>query len=419
MLVVTKARAVAVSGKIGGVEHMLLDEMQTTARTKSWVAVAYGVLDVTRLGAFPDDVELLVVPARPHVPLALKRKGAALWRRMVAHPVPDAQLDDDEREIVHDMLSIGLATADPEHPARICEIPTPWLYSPLHELVYALVQSVARENAIRLVFIKGPILHRQGLRLREHSGDVDLWVQPGLENDLAKALAPWGWTLIPFDFHPAMYHSLTLEPTEWGCEIDIHYRFPGIGVSPATAFSVLADTAQEYEFAGVRTLAPARPAGAVLSALHTLRPEPGVFRPGTQPPEAVAVLRAGGAQTFGVAERLGAVPVLWDALAAAFPGASLPGDMGKLPAEWKRRLAPSAAAYHLTFVRSLPWSQRPGATIRVLWPSVRKARLSSARRGGAPTASPVAARFRRLQFGAGEAIKATRQTLRRLCGRRT
>ncbi|MFT4050811.1 MAG: hypothetical protein QM677_01025 [Microbacterium sp.] len=297
------------------------------------------------------------------------------------------------------MADAGLAATRHDHPARVHEIAAPWLVSPMHELVYALVQSVARERGISLVFIKGPVLHRQGLRLREHSGDVDLWVEPGSEHALADALAPWGWTAVPFDFASVMYHSVTLVPPEWGCEIDVHYRYPGVGAAPHEAFSVLCATAETHEFGGVRVLAPSRTLGAIISALHAVRPDPKWRRGENSRATAVLTLRRVGEGCIADAERWGALAALADLVAEAFPDVLLPKDLGPLPDDWIRRQASSAFAYHVAVLRSLPWRERPRAMLRAIWPSARAARLSSATRGKRLD-SPLKARLSRLAYGA-------------------
>ena len=45
------------------------------------------------------------------------------------------------------------------------------------------VARVAASRGIRCVFTKGPALRLQGLRDREHSGDVDLWCDPARVED--------------------------------------------------------------------------------------------------------------------------------------------------------------------------------------------------------------------------------------------
>ncbi|MFT4135458.1 nucleotidyltransferase family protein [Microbacterium sp.] len=362
------------------------------------MAIAFGVLDVSDCDDFGDDADILVVPARPGVPLALHATGAGLWRRLVAASVPDEELDEDERVVVREMAEAGLATTRHDHPARVRVIAKPWLVSPMHELVYALVQSVAREHGIRSVFIKGPVLHRQGLRDREHSGDVDVWVEPGSEGALAEAMAAWGWTVVPFDFASVMYHSLTLESPGWGCEIDVHFRYPGVGADTDKAFALLSETAETYEFGGVRALAPAPTFGAIISALHAVRPDPKWDRGESGRSAAVLVLQRAGEGCIDDAARWGALPALVDVMAAAFPDTRLPEDVGPLPADWIRRQAPSAIAYHLAVLRSLPWRERPLAVFRTIWPSARTAQLSSATRGK-PVKSPLKARLSRLGYG--------------------
>lgn len=261
-----------------------------------WVAVAYGALDVHECDQFTDETELIVVPIKPTEPLALPSIGAALWRKLVNGPVSDDALDEEERAVVREMADAGLASADLGHPARVRAVDKPWLSSPMHELVYALVASVARENEIPLIVIKGPVLHRQGLREREHSGDVDIWVAPDRVRQLAAALRAWGWSEVPDVWsHTEINHSISLEPRAgWGCEIDIHRRMPGIGLPDVDAFATVLRNSEANTFAGVEARAPVTSANAILAALHMLRPEIGArVRPSSRD-EAVHLISVGG-----------------------------------------------------------------------------------------------------------------------------
>ena len=118
---------------------------------------------------------------------------AVLWRKLLDGPVPDAGLNDAEQALIREFAAVGIASDDPLHPARILELRVPWMSSPVHEMVYALVASVARDHGVDAISIKGPMLHRQGLRAREHSGDVDVWADPAHLEVLCGALEAWGW----------------------------------------------------------------------------------------------------------------------------------------------------------------------------------------------------------------------------------
>jgi len=242
------------------------------------------------------------------------------------------------------------------------------------------------------------MLHRQGLREQAHSGDVDLWVEPGRQHKLAESLRPWGWAIVPFDFAEEMYHSMTLEPDDWGCEIDVHYRFPGVGVTPADAFRALIEERGHATFAGVSCAVPSVGASAVIYALHCLRPDPKVTITEMSHLDSQRALRIGGADALRFAERWQSLSVLGPEFSAAVPEIALPHYPSDVPSDWARRRATSVALYHIAVIRSLPWRRRPIAIWRVLLPSGRTAKLSASRQGHPEDRAPMAY-LRRLALG--------------------
>lgn len=370
---------------------------------KPWFAVANGALDVSGAEGIDTGAELFVLPVRPSEPLALWGVGANLWRRLVEGHVQEIDLTDDERAIVADMEQIGIAATDEFHAARVNRIDPPWLSSPLHELVGALVQRVARDAGIRLVMIKGPALHRQGLRGREHSGDVDVWVEAGAELRLAEELERWGWTRAPLEFAPAMYHSLTMQPSSWGCEIDVHYRFPGTVGDEKGPFSYLLERCESISFGGVDVDVPEIGAHAVLHSLHLLRPNPLAEVGPSARHEAVGALKRAGDGVIDVTEKLGSLPILREYLVQAFPARHIPSTREPVPEDWQMRDAHSVAAYHRRSIRALPVRQRPRALWHAMWPSEDAARLSVARRGGVAKTA-LEARVKRILYGVADVL---------------
>ena len=136
----------------------------------------YGALDL-REAAFVDaDADCAVTPVLPGEPVILTTAAGELWRKLVARPVEDSDLGPDDRSLAREFADYGIASSNLAHPHRTTTLGRPWLSSPTHELVYALIATVAADADIPLVFIKGPMQHAQGIREREHSGDVDIWV---------------------------------------------------------------------------------------------------------------------------------------------------------------------------------------------------------------------------------------------------
>lgn len=363
----------------------------------AWVAISYGALDVRGLTGFSDGVEVLVTPIMPAEPLALFGTGAALWQRLVSEgPVDDGALDEHERDIVREMAQVGLASTDPEHSARRRALSTPWLSSPLHELVYALVASVAREVGVDAVFIKGPMLHAQGLREREHSGDVDVWVDPAQLPRVLRAFEPWGWTQEPDIWgREPINHSLTLLPGSWGCEIDVHRRMPGLTLDDAEAFAALRAQAEEAVFAGVEVRVPKLAASAALSAVHMLRPEIGRLPVADRTDQVSLLLSVVGTDAVDAAICLGAVTVLRTALEQQFPGRRDELPHGGTPRDWAWRRQSSKPRAYLVALGQVRWWRRPVMLLRLLWPSRAVARTSAHKAGE----EGAATRMQRLRRG--------------------
>lgn len=141
------------------------------------------------------------------------------------------------------------------------------------QLAHALVDRVAQELDVRVLFIKGPIASTQGLRGLRGSVDVDVLVDPTRRSQLAERLTQMKWV----DEHPYTsptvlpMHSMTHRHTQWSCELDLHDRFPGFFADPQQVFELLWDRREAVEVA-TRTLACPDPvAHALILALHSLR----------------------------------------------------------------------------------------------------------------------------------------------------
>ena len=364
----------------------------------SWTAVAYGALDLRGLPREDADAELIAVPVLPSEPIGLVGAPALLWRRLIRGEVPDEALSAGERALVREFAAAGIASDSAEHPARVRRLPSPWLGSPLHELVYALVAGVAGEQGIDLLFIKGPVLHRQGFRDREHSGDVDVWADPDRLFDLARALTRWGWAIQPEIWEGTeVNHSVTLEPGPWGCEIDLHRRFPGCGLPDGEAFSAMLRMSTEAEFAGRTAKVPDVPSHAVVEALHKLRPVFGAPQSAALAAVAEQALVHAGEPAVDAALRLDAVEALRPALAAAFPDRDL-GEPKPLPLNWRWLGRGSRLGGYFSALRMVPPSRRLAILARMVWPS-REVVLLSDRLAGAASSRILLARWRRALRG--------------------
>src|SRR5690349_704204 len=146
-----------------------------------WVAASFGALDVREHDLAADGYEFVVTPVDPAPPQMLWGEGAALWFQALDSAIDDSRVDQSTRETLAQLHELGVVVRTESPVVTSGRLSRPWLISFQHELVYALLSNVAREAGIDIIFIKGPVLHAQGLRDKEHSGDVDCWVRPGDE----------------------------------------------------------------------------------------------------------------------------------------------------------------------------------------------------------------------------------------------
>lgn len=362
-----------------------------------WVAVAYGALDITGREDF-DDSEILILPTIPSTPIGLTGVVAALWRQLVAAPVDDSSLTDDQFGLLREFEQAGIASRNLDHSARISILSKPWFVSPMHELVNSLVGSVARDAGISLIVIKGPIQKKQGLRKKDHSGDVDVWVDPEKIPHLVELLTAWGWTHQAGIWDgTAVNHSWTMSRGEWGCEIDLHEHFPGIGISSIEAFHVIEDHSETTSFASVQLRHPDKPSHVIIGALHALRPTWGREVSSATMEKVTDRLRESGEPAYEMAHRIGAMAALEDALRIAFPDREIP-DPGPLPRNWVWRGKRNRLLGYISALNMLPWRQRTLFLWRFIWPTD-DAVLESERQAGSAELNPTKARLNRLRRG--------------------
>ncbi|MFE4196486.1 nucleotidyltransferase family protein [Paenarthrobacter sp. NPDC056912] len=361
----------------------------------SWVATAYGALDLRGWHENQSDVEVMLLATLPSEPIGLAGMPAGLWRKLIEGPVQEGDLQEDERALVHEFEAAGIASRNAAHPARILELNVPWLSSPVHEMVYALVGSVARDHGVDVVAIKGPMLHRQGLRAREHSGDVDVWVDPRSMEALCDAFESWGWNGQADQWSGLSFnHSVALEPGAWGCELDVHRHVPGCAEADSVVFAKVMQSSEKTMFAGVSMLTPELAAHAVILALHDLRPEARHGKTSAEAEEHAEKLRLAGERALEFAHGVKASAVLEPTLRLAFPAARLRVDH-EIPMNWKWRESKGWwRAYWMIFT-SLPPEERLLFLRRAVWPQA-EVLAASEIRAGRSMPSLVAARFRRI-----------------------
>jgi hypothetical protein len=141
------------------------------------------------------------------------------------------------------------------------------------ELGHAWVQRLADTNGTRILFLKGPALHRQGLRAERTSSDVDLLVEPRLFEHFCASLLAAGWYERPADFITSRtsVHSRTFLRDGWPCDIDVHSHYPGFLSPAADVFEILWADRVRMTFAHKPCDVPDRLASALILALHSLR----------------------------------------------------------------------------------------------------------------------------------------------------
>ncbi|MEV4773886.1 hypothetical protein [Microbacterium sp. LWH12-1.2] len=358
-----------------------------------WGATFAGALDLRGHELAEEGFELIVCPSTPAEPRFLWGAGADMLRLLAEQTIDDSQLTADSAAVIHELEKMNLAAPTHSAEGATTTISRPWLLSVHHELVYALIAKVASQLEIEVLFIKGPALHVQGLRVREHSGDVDCWVRPGDDLLLAEAMRAWGWTPM---YSPltgtGVAHSLTLNPGGWGCAIDVHTRFPGMTIEPMRAFDRVRLSAEKWTFASREVDLPSTAVHAVIAALHDVRPIAGRPPSAVQRAGAQHALAAAGDDVVRAVEQLGATYVLRDLLQVTHPSVEIPP--GEQPRDWAWRTTASGARRYAKAWMLVPWKQKPRVLLRLVWPQpgMAGAREHPTR----PGAASVAARVRRL-----------------------
>lgn len=140
-------------------------------------------------------------------------------------------------------------------------------------LCHVLVHQVAVDAGVRAFFIKGPVSVSQGLRPPKVSTDVDVFVEPGLDLVLQDAMFRRGWKPRPTEPDEAAFprHSRTLFHPQWPCDIDIHFRFPGMEAEATECFEAMWRSTERSEVGGHLIPVPSRRLAVCLLALHALR----------------------------------------------------------------------------------------------------------------------------------------------------
>lgn len=139
------------------------------------------------------------------------------------------------------------------------------------EMSRAGVQVIADRVGARLLHIKGTTTDPALLGRRFEGTDVDVIVDPAGIPALHRALLAQGWQVYSFFRNNSSFeHAQTYFHPDWG-HLDVHRRFPGIGLPDGQAFEVLWAERAPARAAGLPCAVPGLTAQAVLLTLNAAR----------------------------------------------------------------------------------------------------------------------------------------------------
>lgn len=249
----------------------------------------------------------------------------------------------------------------------------------LHEavdLAGALVDHKASGLGIRALIIKGNALSAQNLRPQRVSSDVDLLVEPGRDRELLDALATLGWRRRPSNADELTFppHSHSLINAQWPCDIDLHFRYPGIE-SP-DAFDALWSHRETVVLAGVEVQTLNRIANALIMALHCLR-APYLARHSYELDQLTLRLTSEDyTELLALAGATGSQRALVPLLIAAGREDLVQPDWQEMSEEWVIRTSiPSNVARRWHYWRTLPLRDRVAYAYRALFPPIEEFRV--------------------------------------------
>lgn len=253
------------------------------------------------------------------------------------------------------------------------------------DLAHAWAQSMAAAGSFRVLFIKGPALHRRGLRTERSSYDVDVLVAPDDFGRACQALERAGW--VERDSGILMqtisHHSRTFISPAWPCDMDVHTYFPGFLADPATVFEALWERRETLTFAEQPCTTTDRVSSALILALHSLRSTKKDPRHNRELAELFDASFTTGelAAMAALASLTGSAEAL-DEVLSSFGIHVWPSDHAvdlQTLRTWRIRTDASSAGpgtyVWLRALRSAPLRRKPAVLRAALWPSDRDLRL--------------------------------------------
>ncbi|QHC63414.1 hypothetical protein GSU69_12470 [Rathayibacter festucae] len=141
------------------------------------------------------------------------------------------------------------------------------------QLGAALVQSLAETLQVRALILKGSAATIHGFRPVLQSSDVDVLLSRADAGRLMGALEGRGWRRRRTAPAPRQFelHSETLFHPEWPCDIDIHWRYPGLFAEPEVVLDRLWETSMTAPVAGRDVRMTDATGTALILAVHALR----------------------------------------------------------------------------------------------------------------------------------------------------
>lgn len=131
----------------------------------------------------------------------------------------------------------------------------------------------AERAGVRLLVIKGPAAHEQGLRPARQSADVDVLVDPEGVQGFIDGCLEAGWYIRPAFSAPRLVelHSTTLSHPGWPIDIDVHHYWPGFLGDRAEHFELLWSRSVPRTVCQSEVRVPDVLSMSLILALHGLR----------------------------------------------------------------------------------------------------------------------------------------------------
>jgi len=296
-------------------------------------------------------------------------------------------------------------------------------------LGHALIDRVARDIGVRVLFIKGPSFTHHRLRPLHLSTDIDALVDPPGYDALVEALTALGFLERPKTrvAEHVTLHSTTLIHPEWPCDLDIHGFFPGFLAPPEEVFNVLWESRTVLPIAEVECHIPGLEGSLLVLALHSLRSRHSGRRHEAE--LQFLIDKVGPRLTAAERERVVALATKTGAnatLASVLPllgvdvdSRAQPGDDAAL-VDWLARIdgGASRTAVLISRLQGSTWRQRVAIVCLALWPSAADLRLEHPMAATGPVGL-AKVRANRLWFGARALPRAlaARRRARAMVGR--